>query len=154
MKTIIGIAYLTLFTLAVAQKLLSQAEVFLRWNGEVDVTGPSLTKEFSRTDTSTAVVEFITSSGFGGITIIRDKGWESSESRVDISRYSELTKLLQDQGIVFEVKSANSRALPSKEHPSKNETEPNNAMEPTPIAVTIPAAQEVAPSTSVAHLGR
>jgi hypothetical protein len=32
--------------------------------------------------------------------------------------------------------------------------EPNNAMEPTPVAVTIPAAQEVAPSTSVAHLER
>jgi hypothetical protein len=31
-------------------------------------------------------------------------------------------------------------------------SEPNNAMEPTPVNVTIPAAQEVAPFTSVAHL--
>jgi hypothetical protein len=30
--------------------------------------------------------------------------------------------------------------------------EPNNAMEPTPVNVTIPAAQEVAPSTFMAHL--
>ena len=29
---------------------------------------------------------------------------------------------------------------------------PNKAMETTPVAVTIPAAQEVAPSTSVSHL--
>jgi hypothetical protein len=33
-------------------------------------------------------------------------------------------------------------------------TEPNKAMEPTPVSVTIPAAQELAPLTSVAHLGR
>jgi hypothetical protein len=33
-------------------------------------------------------------------------------------------------------------------------SEPNNAMEPTPVAVTISAAQKVAPATSVAHLGR
>jgi len=32
--------------------------------------------------------------------------------------------------------------------------EPNKAVEPTPVDVTIPAAQEVAPSTSVTHLGR
>jgi hypothetical protein len=32
--------------------------------------------------------------------------------------------------------------------------EPNNAMEPTPVAVTISAAQKVVPSTFVAHLGR
>jgi hypothetical protein len=37
--------------------------------------------------------------------------------------------------------------------------EPNKVMEPTPASVTIPAAQEVAPLTSVpiirlAHLGR
>jgi hypothetical protein len=30
--------------------------------------------------------------------------------------------------------------------------EPNNAMEPTPVDVTIPAAQEVAPLTYMAHL--
>jgi hypothetical protein len=33
-------------------------------------------------------------------------------------------------------------------------TEPNKAMEPTPVSVTISAAQKVAPLTSVAHLGR
>ena len=32
--------------------------------------------------------------------------------------------------------------------------EPNHAMEPTPVSVTIPATQEVAPLTSVAHLER
>jgi hypothetical protein len=32
--------------------------------------------------------------------------------------------------------------------------EPNKAMEPTPVNVTIPAAQEVAPFTSAAHLER
>jgi hypothetical protein len=31
-------------------------------------------------------------------------------------------------------------------------TEPNKAMEPIPVDVTIPAAQEAAPSTSMAHL--
>ena len=31
-------------------------------------------------------------------------------------------------------------------------TEPNKAMEPTPVKVTIPAAQEIAPFTSVAYL--
>jgi hypothetical protein len=30
--------------------------------------------------------------------------------------------------------------------------EPNKAMEPTPVNVTIPASQEVAPFTFVAHL--
>ena len=30
--------------------------------------------------------------------------------------------------------------------------EPNKAMETTPVDVTIPAAQEAAPSTSVSHL--
>jgi hypothetical protein len=30
--------------------------------------------------------------------------------------------------------------------------EPNKAMETTPVDVTIPASQEVAPSTSVSHL--
>jgi hypothetical protein len=35
-----------------------------------------------------------------------------------------------------------------------NNRAPNKAMEPTPVSVTIPAAQEVAPLTSVAHLGR
>ncbi len=34
----------------------------------------------------------------------------------------------------------------------KIEKEANKAMEPTPVSVTIPAAQEVAPLTSVAHL--
>ena len=33
-------------------------------------------------------------------------------------------------------------------------TEPNKAVEPTPVSVTIPAAQEVVPLTSVAHLSR
>jgi hypothetical protein len=37
---------------------------------------------------------------------------------------------------------------------NKVKKEPNNAVEPTPVDVTIPAAQEVAPSTSAAHLGR
>jgi hypothetical protein len=32
--------------------------------------------------------------------------------------------------------------------------EPNKAVEPTPVSVTIPAAQEVVPATSVAHLSR
>lgn len=32
--------------------------------------------------------------------------------------------------------------------------EPNKAMEPTPVSVTIPATQEVAPFTSMAHLWR
>ncbi len=31
-------------------------------------------------------------------------------------------------------------------------TEPNKAMEPTPVNVTIPAAQEIAPFTSMARL--
>jgi hypothetical protein len=31
-------------------------------------------------------------------------------------------------------------------------TEPNKALEPIPVDVTIPASQEVAPSTSMAHL--
>ena len=38
------------------------------------------------------------------------------------------------------------------ERQTQNKTEPNKAMEPTPVSVTIPAAQEVAPLTSVAHL--
>ena len=33
-------------------------------------------------------------------------------------------------------------------------TEPNNAMEPTPVNVTIPANAGLAPFTSAAHLGR
>jgi hypothetical protein len=33
-----------------------------------------------------------------------------------------------------------------------NQTEPNKALEPIPVNVTIPAAQEVAPFTSMAHL--
>jgi hypothetical protein len=37
---------------------------------------------------------------------------------------------------------------------TRMKNEPNNAVEPTPVDVTIPAAQEVAPSTSAAHLGR
>jgi hypothetical protein len=37
---------------------------------------------------------------------------------------------------------------------SKTKNEPNKAMEPTPVAVTISAAQKVVPSTFVAHLGR
>ena len=32
--------------------------------------------------------------------------------------------------------------------------EPNNAMEPTPVNVTVPAGAGTAPFTSVAHLGR
>ena len=32
--------------------------------------------------------------------------------------------------------------------------EPNNAVEPTPVAVTPPANAGAAPSTSAAHLGR
>jgi hypothetical protein len=35
---------------------------------------------------------------------------------------------------------------------SEDKTEPNKTVEPTPVDVTIPAAQEVAPSTFVAHL--
>ncbi len=35
---------------------------------------------------------------------------------------------------------------------SEMKNEPNKAMETTPVDVTIPAAQEVAPSTSVSHL--
>jgi hypothetical protein len=31
-------------------------------------------------------------------------------------------------------------------------TEPNKALEPIPVNVTIPATQEVAPFTSMAHL--
>jgi hypothetical protein len=36
----------------------------------------------------------------------------------------------------------------------KNKMEPNNAMEPTPVNVTIPAGAGLAPFTSVAHLER
>ena len=79
-----------LANLAAAQKLPSQAEVFLRWNGETDVTGPSLTREFSKTEKSVVVADYIGSSGFRSVTIIRDKGWESAESRADIKRYDEL----------------------------------------------------------------
>ena len=35
-----------------------------------------------------------------------------------------------------------------------NKTEPNKAMEPTPVNVTFPACAGTAPFTSVAHLGR
>jgi hypothetical protein len=36
----------------------------------------------------------------------------------------------------------------------KMKNEPNKAMEPTPVSVTIPADAGLAPLTSAAHLGR
>ncbi len=44
------------------------------------------------------------------------------------------------------------RGSAEKQTKQKLKTEPNKAMEPTPVSVTIPAAQEVAPLTSAAHL--
>jgi hypothetical protein len=46
------------------------------------------------------------------------------------------------------------RAFVLPNHNSEMKNEPNKAMEPIPVSVTIPAAQEVAPLTSMAHLWR
>jgi hypothetical protein len=112
MKTAITLVFVVMFNLATAQKLPSQANIFLRWNGEIEVTGPSLDREFSREDSSIAVADFIVSSRLRSVTIIRDKGWEGTDSRADIKRFEEVRELIRAKGLAFVVVSARSYPLP------------------------------------------
>lgn len=100
-----------LFNFASAQKLPSQAEVYLYWNGIVEVYGPNVEQEFAATVESSAVVDFLRESQLRSITIVRDKGWESAASRPDLKRYEEVVALLKTLGYAFEVRSATSRAI-------------------------------------------
>jgi hypothetical protein len=116
MKPFLVIMFSFFLSAACAQVRLEKepCELFLRWNGEVELTASTTEKEFSADTSNVLLVNFIKEAGFDRVIIIRDKGWKSAnETRADVVRYGGLNELLTGSGIkVVEVRNATSRGLP------------------------------------------
>jgi hypothetical protein len=92
------------------------AEIYIYWNGIVEITSPALEREFEITDSSSLIVESISSHRIQRVTIVRDKGWQSAgRDRPDLKRFDDISKELKVRSIEFSIRSASSRALPTTE---------------------------------------
>jgi len=114
MKHIVIFISLVLCTIAAGQEPKNQAEVFLRWNGDVEITSPTVEREFPANESSIVIVEFIALNHFQRVLLLRDKGWRDARSdRPDLNRFEDISKELRNRKIVFDVHSVSSRALPT-----------------------------------------